>query len=197
MQPAQARINPQIDSAAAAETETSIELAQSDAPPVQAAPPQPRPETVEAAAAAPVEIRGPVTRLPLPRYVSLKGSEGNVRRGPSLSHRIDWVFRHSGMPLRVVGEYGNWRRVVDRDGAGGWVHYILLSPVRTAIVQQDMVEMRSRPDMNASVVAMIENGVIMRLNQCNPDWCRLSGNGATGWVPKPAIWGVDAEELRD
>ncbi|MEP1586872.1 MAG: aspartyl-trna synthetase, partial [Tateyamaria sp.] len=27
---------------------------------------------------------GPITNLPLPRYVSLKAAEGNVRRGPSL-----------------------------------------------------------------------------------------------------------------
>ena len=43
---------------------------------------------------------GPVTSLPLPRYVSLKASEGNVRRGPSLTHRIDWVFKRRNMPLR-------------------------------------------------------------------------------------------------
>ena len=43
--------------------------------------------------------RGPVTNLPMPRYVSLKTSEGNVRRGPSLTHRIDWVFKRRGMPL--------------------------------------------------------------------------------------------------
>ena len=75
--------------------------------------------------------RGAVTNLPLPRYVSLKGGEGNARRGPSLSHRIDWVFRHAGMPLRVTAEFGHWRRVEDQDGAGGWVHYSLLSGVRT------------------------------------------------------------------
>ena len=32
---------------------------------------------------------GPETNLPMPRFVSLKASESNVRRGPSLSHRID------------------------------------------------------------------------------------------------------------
>ncbi|MFV0292802.1 MAG: SH3 domain-containing protein [Paracoccus sp. (in: a-proteobacteria)] len=141
--------------------------------------------------------RGPVTRLPIPRYVSLKGDEGNVRRGPSLSHRIDWVFHHAGMPLRVVGEFGHWRRVEDRDGAGGWVHYRLLSGVRTAIVQQDMVELRSRPDLNAGTIAMAEGGAIVRLGECDINWCRISGSGAKGWVPKTAIWGVDGSETRD
>ena len=141
--------------------------------------------------------RGPVTNLPLPRYVSLKGSEGNARRGPSLSHRIDWVFRHAGMPLRVTAEFGQWRRVEDQDGAGGWVHYQLLSGVRTAIVQQDMVELRARPDLNAGVIAMAEGGAIVRLGECNVGWCQISGAGAKGWVEKAAIWGVDAAEVRD
>ena len=65
--------------------------------------------------------RGPVTNLPMPRYVSLKADEGNARRGPSLSHRIDWVFTRRDMPLEVTAEYGHWRRVQDRDGQGGWV----------------------------------------------------------------------------
>lgn len=141
--------------------------------------------------------RGPVTNLPLPRYVSLKGNEGNVRRGPSLSHRIDWVFRHPGMPLRVVAEFGHWRRVEDKDGAGGWVHYALLSGVRTAVITQGMTDLRSSPVESASVVARAEAGAIVRLGDCEPDWCDVSGPGVSGWVPKTSIWGVDPDEIRD
>lgn len=141
--------------------------------------------------------RGPVTNLPLPRYVSLKGGEGNARRGPSLSHRIDWVFRHPGMPLLVVAEFGHWRRVEDQDGAGGWVHYSLLSGVRTAIITTDMAELRSRADPNASVLARAEAGAIVRLHECSPDWCRVSGGGEKGWVVKTSLWGVDPDEIRD
>ena len=141
--------------------------------------------------------RGPVTNLPVPRYVSLKGSEGNARRGPSLSHRIDWVFRHAGMPLRVTAEFGHWRRVEDKDGAGGWVHYALLSGVRTALVTEDMLELRSRPEADGNVVALAEAGAIVRLGECKPDWCRISGGGQRGWVPKSTIWGVDPGEIRE
>ncbi|MBU3032009.1 SH3 domain-containing protein [Paracoccus sp. XHP0099] len=141
--------------------------------------------------------RGAVTNLPLPRYVSLKGNEGNARRGPSLSHRIDWVFRHAGMPLRVVAEFGHWRRVEDKDGAGGWVHYALLSGVRTALVTEDMLALRARPNPDADIVAQAESGAIVRLGECNRTWCQISGGGQRGWVPKTAIWGVDPDEIRD
>ena len=77
---------------------------------------------------------GQVTNLPVPRFVSLKAANGNVRRGPSLTHRIDWVFNQRDMPLRITAEYDNWRRVEDRDGMGGWMHYSLLSGTRTVLM---------------------------------------------------------------
>ncbi|WP_421905763.1 SH3 domain-containing protein [Mameliella sp.] len=141
--------------------------------------------------------RGPVTNLPLPRFVSLKASEGNVRRGPSLTHRIDWVYKRRGMPLEITAEHGHWRRVRDRDGAGGWVHYSLLSGARTVIVEQDMLSLHRRPDPDSVVVARLELGVIARLGDCGPDWCRLTADGYRGWVDKTALWGVGLDEIRE
>jgi SH3-like domain-containing protein len=140
---------------------------------------------------------GCVTNLPLPRFVSLKGNEGNARRGPGLTHRIDWVFTRSGMPLRITAEYENWRRVEDAEGAGGWVHYSLLSGARTALVTLDMAEFRDAPTDDATVVAQAETGVIGRILACQPDWCRLAFEGQRGWVRKAAIWGVAADETFD
>ncbi len=147
--------------------------------------------------AASAEDVGQVTKLPIPRYVSLKAAEGNVRRGPSLTHRIDWIFTRRNMPLQVVDEYGHWRRVVDRDGAGGWVHYALLSGQRTVIVEEDMSALRMKPEAETPVTAHVEAGVVARLGACVEDWCRISVQGEKGWIPKAALWGVAAEELRD
>ncbi|KRS18950.1 SH3 domain-containing protein [Roseovarius indicus] len=148
-----------------------------------------------AALPARADERGPVTNLPLPRFVSMKAAEANVRRGPSLTHRIDWVFKHEDTPLEITAEHGHWRRVRDRDGAGGWVHYSLLSGVRTAIAEQDMLELHAQPDPNAIVIARLEIGVIARIETCTPGWCRLEVAGYEGWTPKETIWGVAADEI--
>ncbi len=140
---------------------------------------------------------GPETNLPLPRYVSLKTNEGNVRRGPSLTHRIDWVFTREDMPLQITAEYGHWRRVIDRDGLGGWVHFALLSGNRTVIVDQDMLPLLARPEDGATETALLEQGVIARLGDCSVDWCRISAGGYSGWSPKTALWGVDPDEIRE
>ncbi len=146
---------------------------------------------------ATAEERGAVTDLPLPRFVSMKAEEGNVRRGPSLAHRIDWVFTRRDLPLRVTAEHGHWRRVEDADGQGGWMHYALLSGVRTAQVQAPMLALRSRPDPQARTRARLERGVIARLRRCTGGWCVLEVEGHDGWVPADTLWGVAAGESFD
>ncbi len=139
--------------------------------------------------------RGPVTNLPLPRFVSMRAEEANARRGPSLDQRVDWEFVRRGLPLEVTAEYGQWRRVRDAEGYGGWVHHTLLSGVRTALVLGEApVALRVDPAEGAAVRAMAEPGVVARLEACSGDWCEIDAGGVEGWLPRPAIWGVGAEE---
>jgi SH3-like domain-containing protein len=155
------------------------------------------PVSATQAVVPPAPSVGPETNLPLPRFVSLKTDEGNARRGPSLDHRIDWVFVREDMPLRITAEYGHWRRVEDREGLGGWIHYSLLSGTRTAIVDQDQLPLRTRPEDQAPEVALLEQNVVARLEICEIDWCRIGAGGYGGWVPKAALWGVEAQEILD
>lgn len=145
---------------------------------------------------AQAQARGPVTNLPLPRYVSLKASEGNVRRGPSMAHRIDWVYTRHGMPLQIVAEYEHWRKIVDIDGVGGWIHYSLLSGNRSVIVQSD-ITLRNSADEAGTAVAQFEANVIARLRRCEIDWCEIVKDGHRGWAPKAVLWGVEADEVFD
>ncbi|WP_114964672.1 SH3 domain-containing protein [Alkalilacustris brevis] len=146
---------------------------------------------------AAAQERGAVTNLPLPRYVSLKANEGNARRGPGLTHRVDWVFKRRDMPLMVTAEFEHWRRVQDADGAGGWMHFALLSGTRTALVEADMTPLHLQADTRAPVIAYLEAGVVARILQCNETWCRLNVERQRGWAPKSALWGVDPDEIID
>ncbi len=148
-----------------------------------------------AAETAAVAARGAVTNLPLPRYVTLKKAEVNARRGPGLTHRIDWVFTRAGMPLRITAEYEHWRRVEDATGEGGWVQYAMLSGARSVLVATDMAEFRGRADRASEVAFQAERGVIGRLLECSTDWCRVTVDGNKGWVMKADLWGVEADEL--
>ena len=144
---------------------------------------------------ASAQERGPVTNLPIPRFVSIKASEANVRRGPSLTHRVDWVFQARDLPVEITAEHGHWRRVSDRDGVGGWVHHALLSGVRTSIVNVDMSDLHTRPEGNSSLRAQLERNVIGRILSCDGTWCRLQAGGYRGWVLQSDVWGTNPGEI--
>jgi SH3-like domain-containing protein len=92
-------------------------------------PPAPhRPQT----AAAQSRARGK-SGLPLPRFVSLKSGRVNSRIGPGVTYAVDWMYLKAGLPMEIIQEYDNWRRVRDSDGAEGWINQSLLSGKRTAI----------------------------------------------------------------
>lgn len=138
---------------------------------------------------------GPVTNMPLPRFVSMRAETVNARRGPSVSQRIDWTFLRRGLPLEVTAEYGNWRRVRDAEGAGGWVHYSLLSGVRTALVQgEEPAPLYAGAGEGTAIRAFVEPGVVARLEACDGAWCELDAGGARGWAPRAALWGVGPDE---
>jgi SH3-like domain-containing protein len=150
------------------------------------------------AAPAGEAVRGPVTNLPLPRYVSIRADTANARRGPGLDHRVDWEFVRRGLPVEVTAEYGHWRRVRDADGLGGWVHHTLLSGVRTALVRgPDMTPLRADPDPAADIRAMVEPGVVARLEACDGAWCEIRAGNVGGWLQRSALWGVAPDETLD
>lgn len=151
-----------------------------------------------AAPAAAEETRfGPETNLPLPRFVSLKSDRANIRRGPSLTHSVDWVFLRRGMPLEVVAEHGHWRKVRDVDDAAGWIHHALLRGARSAVVVAESAALRREPDADADMSAVAEAGVIVAVKRCDEAWCEVAKDGRGGWVLKAEIWGARADEVFD
>ena len=143
------------------------------------------------------ESVGAVTNLPIPRYVSMKASSGRVRVGPSRSYRVLQKFVVRGVPLQIIGEYDQWRRVRAWDETGGWMHKSLLTGIRTVIVMHDQSPMRRRPNSDSRIKAIAEKGVIGQLGNCDPDWCRVDVGDRSGWIMKSCLWGIDADEIRD
>lgn len=142
---------------------------------------------------------GSVSGQPLPRFVSLKADKVNVRRGPSLNHKIDWIYRRKNLPVEVTAEYGNWRRIRDMDGDQGWIHTSLLSGKRMALASPRGGEtmpltLFDQPDATSKHVAYVERGVLGKLINCTGEWCQVSITEYRGWIAQAALWGVYRSE---
>ena len=100
--------------------------------------------------------------LPIPRFVSLRSDEVNVRTGPGTRYPVDWVFKRKGMPVEIVAEYENWRKIRDWQGASGWVHQSLLTGKRSFIIASKAAALHKTPAASAEVVAKLEPEVMRR-----------------------------------
>lgn len=140
--------------------------------------------------------------LPLPRFVSLKPARVNLRIGPGRDYAVSWLFLKSGLPVEIIQEYDNWRRIRDTDGTEGWVYQSLLSGKRTVITAPweksgKMLELHASPTESARIIAHIEPGVIGTVRECNGDWCRLDVKGTRGWLKQGELWGAYPGEVFD
>lgn len=154
-------------------------------------------QTHEAAA----NPKGTVSGLPVPRYVSLKSDRVNLREGPSKDHRTAWVFQRAGLPVEIVAEFDNWRRIRDAEGAEGWVLHSLLSGRRSAIVapwrKGETHELRESGEAGATIVARLESGVIVSVRRCDKSFCRVRGPNFDGFIDQKLLWGVYSNEKID
>jgi SH3-like domain-containing protein len=134
---------------------------------------------------------GPVTGLPLPRFVSLKSDRVNLHEGPAKDHRTVWIYQRAGLPVEITAESDTWRKIRDSEGTEGWVLHSLLSGRRTAQVTQKGgdVLLRAKPAADAKPVAKLQSGVIGAAKSCAGGWCRLIGEGFDGWIEQSRIWG--------
>jgi SH3-like domain-containing protein len=132
--------------------------------------------------------------LPIPRFASLRSDEINVRTGPGPRYPIEWVFKRKAMPVEIVAEFENWRKIRDWQGASGWVHQSLLTGKRSFIVPAKPAALHKTPATSAEVVAKLEPEVVGEIRSCTGDWCRVRASGVNGWIERTAMWGVYKSE---
>jgi SH3-like domain-containing protein len=145
---------------------------------------------------------GQVSGLPLPRFVSLKADEVNVRRGPGWDHAVAWVFRRAGLPVEVIAEFDVWRQVRDSEGATGWVLGSLLSGRRTVLAapwleKGNLIELHAAASKSSQVAARLTPGVLGDVDECDGSWCGITAGGVSGYIAQELVWGAYPEERID
>lgn len=162
------------------------------------------------AASAGLQI-GRETGLPLPRFVSLKSRAVNLRVGPGRKYSISWQYKKRGLPVEVIQEFDQWRRIRDSEGSTGWVLHSLLSGQRTAIVapwekpnvefgkpvKASFFEGKGDAASDASTIARLQAGLMVRVEACRNQWCSVEAQGVPFWLKQDTLWGVYPDENFD
>ncbi|MBK9584773.1 MAG: SH3 domain-containing protein [Alphaproteobacteria bacterium] len=142
------------------------------------------------------------TTLPLPRFVSLGAEEVHVRAGPGQKYPIRWTYSRQGLPVEIVLEFENWRKIRDHEGQEGWVYHTLLSGARTAMIEgRENVPVYEAPDPKddeiTNVTMKLEPFVLVNVEECQAHWCAIEISGYQGWIARKYLWGIYEHELFD
>lgn len=137
------------------------------------------------------KIQADDKKLFIPRFVSIKANEVNVRSGPTTKSTIKWVFVKKGEPVEVIAEHQQWRQVRDVEGEIGWIHSSVLSRKRAVIItSKKEVELKKSIKPDSKLIARLGYKLRCWLKKCESDYCKISCKNYVGWVPNTVIWGV-------
>ncbi|WP_415642638.1 SH3 domain-containing protein [Sphingomonas antarctica] len=125
-----------------------------------------------------------------PYWASIVPNKARTRTGPGRNFPGAWLYQRSGLPVRVIATYPNWRKITDPDGATGWIQSNMLSDKRTALVIGSAREMREHADDTAKIAWRVAPGVVGAVSECDSRWCRFETAGKVGFVPRGGLWGL-------
>ena len=140
---------------------------------------------------------GEVTGLEIPRYISLKSNDANIRVGPSINYPIVLKYIKKNYPLEVIEEYEEWRKIKDFKNNTGWIHKSLISGDRTGIIisKENIKSISILNTIDGKIIGIIGKGNIVELKKCKINWCFIEVDNFKGWVRKKNIWGVKEKEI--
>lgn len=138
------------------------------------------------------------TGLEVPRWVSLKSREVRARAGPGLDHRILWEYRAARLPVQVIAETREWRKICDADGAIAWIHRSVASGRRSAFnTASTELPIRAGRSDTAPLRARLASRALVGVEDCKKGWCRVHARKLKGWVREGAVFGTQTQPLCD
>ena len=126
---------------------------------------------------------------------SLKNKKVNVRLGPSKSYPIKFVYEKKYLPVIIVDEHYNWRKIRDYENDTGWVHISQLSKIKTTVTTKDNEVVYSSPSLYSRPKFKLEIYQVLTIKKCNQMWCAVKNSRINGWIKKEHLWGINKNKI--
>jgi SH3-like domain-containing protein len=119
-----------------------------------------------------------------------------VRDAPDVKANMLWRY-DKGLPLKVIEAKGDWRKVSDFEGDGGWLRAADLNKEPHMVVCGDKntgkkvkVNIRKGPGENYQVVGQAVYGAVFAPLGRQSDWVKVRhDSGLEGWMKRDLLWG--------
>ena len=122
------------------------------------------------------------------RFLMLKNDKVNVRYGPGFKYTIKFIYKKRFLPVKVIDNKENFRRIIDHKNNSGWIHVSQLKKVNSLIVSEDTI-LFSKASKFSKPLATLEKGKLLIVKKCQENWCKVSDENYLGWINTNNAWG--------
>ena len=122
-------------------------------------------------------------------FLSLKNKKVNVRYGPGFDYPIKYIYKKIFLPLEVIDNKENFRRIIDFKKNSGWIHISQLKKNNSLIVLDDKI-LFGKSSKFSKPLAKLEKGRLLIIKKCKNNWCKIKTESYSGWIETTNIWGT-------
>ena len=122
------------------------------------------------------------------RCLMLKNDKVNVRYGPGFKYPIKFIYKKRFLPVKVIDNKENFRRIIDHKNNSGWIHVSQLKKVNSLIVSEDTI-LFSKASKFSKPLAKLEKGKLLIVKKCQENWCKVSDENYLGLINTNNAWG--------
>ena len=122
-------------------------------------------------------------------FLSLKKNKVYVRYGPGKDYPIKYIYKKKFLPVKVIDEKENFRRIIDHKKNSGWIHRIMLIKPNSLIVLEEKIVFKNNSKFSEPVVKL-EKGRLVTIKKCKLNWCKIESDNYSGWIETKNVWGI-------
>ena len=122
------------------------------------------------------------------KFLMLKNEKVNVRYGPSFDYPIKYIYKKIYLPIKVIDEKENFRRIIDHKKNSGWIHISQLKQSKSFITISHKIIFK-KPTKFSKPLAKLDTGRLLLVKKCERSWCYVETGVFKGWIENESVWG--------
>ena len=123
-------------------------------------------------------------------FLTLRYDTVNLRVGPSKDYPVKIFYKKKFLPVLVLEQIDNFKKIRDHENNTGWIHVSQLSSKKAAIVINENLIMFKNPTVYSQPLVIFEKGRLTKIIKCKDEWCKAKSDKYKGWLKKENLWGL-------
>ena len=122
-------------------------------------------------------------------YLSLKKDKVYVRYGPGKDYPIKYIYKKKFLPVKVIDQKDNFRKIIDHKKNSGWIHRIMLRKLNSLVILEEKIVFKRNSKFSKPLIKL-EKGRLVIIIKCEVNWCKIETENYSGWINTKNVWGI-------